>query len=217
MHHWLLWSQFVALNMVGVAGLFLVWVNGWVNRILIADSSGISVLIFALFLVGLIASGWRINKVTQELDNLRNGKGPLEEGGRLASYRRALETGGSSATRALELRLFSRIAFIRHIANVLVLLGLVGTVVGFIVALANVNAQTASDVNAIGGMVGLADRRHGHSALHHAGRIGPEPLAGGQLPASRHRHRQSRRRSDRRRPCLTHGTAATIAERSSGM
>ena len=114
MHHWLLWSRFVALNMVGVAGLFLVWVNGWVNRILIADSSGISVLIFAIFLVGLIASGWRINKVTQELDNLRNGKGPLEEGGRLAAYRRALETGGSSATRALELRLFSRIAFIRH-------------------------------------------------------------------------------------------------------
>jgi biopolymer transport protein ExbB/TolQ len=65
-----------------------------------------------------------------------------------------LETGGSSATRALELRLFSRIAFIRHLANVLVLLGLVGTVVGFIVALANVNAQTAGDVNAIGGIVG---------------------------------------------------------------
>ena len=88
------------------------------------------------------------------MDNLRNGKGPLDEGGRLAAYRRALETGGSSATRALELRLFSRIAFIRHLANVLVLLGLVGTVVGFIVALANVNAQTASDVNAIGGIVG---------------------------------------------------------------
>lgn len=154
MHHWLLWSRFVALNMVGVAGLFLVWVNGWVNRILVADSSGISVLIFAIFLVGLLASGWRINKVTQELDNLRNGKGSLEEGGRLSPYRRALETGGSSATRALELRLFSRIAFIRHLANVLVLLGLVGTVVGFIVALANVNAQSASDVNAIGGIVG---------------------------------------------------------------
>jgi len=155
MHHWLLWSRFVALNMVGMAGLFVVWVNGWVDRVLAADSSGISVLIFLLFLVGLAASAWRINKVTHELDNLRSGNASsLSEGGRLATYRRALETGGSSATRALELRLFSRIAFIRHIANTLVLLGLVGTVVGFIMALAHVNGQSASDVTAIAGMVG---------------------------------------------------------------
>ncbi|WP_246149003.1 MotA/TolQ/ExbB proton channel family protein [Skermanella pratensis] len=154
MHHWLLWSRFVALNMVGVAGLFLVWVNGWVERVLVADSSRISVLIFLLFVVGLLASAWRINKVTQELDNLRTGNTPVSEGGRLATYRRALETGGASATRALELRLFSRIAFIRHIANALVLLGLVGTVVGFIMALGQVNAANASDVNAISGIVG---------------------------------------------------------------
>jgi len=155
MHHWLLWSRFVALNMVGVAGLFVVWVNGWVDRVIAADSSGISILIFLLFLVGLGSSAWRINKVTHELDNLRSGNASsLSEGGRLATYRRALETGGSSATRALELRLFSRIAFIRHIANTLVLLGLVGTVVGFIMALAHVNGQTAGDVTAIAGMVG---------------------------------------------------------------
>jgi hypothetical protein len=149
MHHWLLWSRFVALNLVGVAGLFLVWMNGWVDRIVRGDSSGISILIFALFLVGLAASAWRIDKVTRELDHIR-----LGEGGRLEAYRNSVRANDrTTATRALELRLFSRIAFIRHIANTLVLLGLIGTVVGFVLALSNVSPEVVSDVNAVSGMV----------------------------------------------------------------
>ncbi|HSK38915.1 MAG TPA: MotA/TolQ/ExbB proton channel family protein [Arenibaculum sp.] len=150
MHHWLLWSRFAALNLVGVAGLFLVWINGWVDRILAEDSSRISVVIFVLFVIGLLASAWRIDKVTRELDHLRMG-----EGGRLSTYRKAIErAAGNNATRALELRLFSRIAFIRHIANTLVLLGLIGTVVGFVMALANVDANAATDTSQVSRMVG---------------------------------------------------------------
>jgi hypothetical protein len=150
MHHWLLWSRFAALNLVGIAGLFLVWINGWVDRIVAGDSSRISILIFVLFLIGLVASAWRIDKVTRELDYLRMG-----EGGRLSEYRRAIASVSSSAaTRSLELRLFARIAFIRHIANTLVLLGLIGTVVGFVMALTDVNADTVSDVNQVSRMVG---------------------------------------------------------------
>lgn len=150
MHHWLLWSRFAALNIVGVAGLFLVWINGWVDRIVLGDTSRISILIFALFLVGLVCSAWRIDKVTRELDCLRMG-----EGGRLSEYRRAIgNVSASSATRSLELRLFSRIAFIRYIANTLVLLGLIGTVVGFVLALTDINADMASDVHQVSRMVG---------------------------------------------------------------
>jgi hypothetical protein len=149
MHHWLLWSRFVALNMVGAAGLLIFWINGWVDRILAADTSGICLLIFVLFLVGLAASAWRVYKVTDELDQLRAG-----EGGRLSAYRMAATASNpGSATRALELRLFSRIVFVRHIANTLVLLGLIGTVVGFIMALAQVNADSVNDAGAISGMV----------------------------------------------------------------
>lgn len=151
MHHWLLWSRFVALNLVGFAGLFLVWINGWVERIVAGDTSRICIAIFVLFLVGLAASAWRIDKVTRELDYLRMG-----EGGRLSSYRKALESmAGPGATRALELRLFSRIAFVRHISNMLVLLGLIGTVVGFVMALSNVSADAAADINQVSTMVGM--------------------------------------------------------------
>ena len=41
----------------------------------------------------------------------------------------------------------------RHIANNLVLIGLIGTVLGFIIALSGVDPNRASDVNAISPMV----------------------------------------------------------------
>jgi SAM-dependent methyltransferase len=47
----------------------------------------------------------------------------------------------------------ARIAPIRHIANSLVFLGLIGTVIGFIIALSGVRPEVASDVSAIGPMV----------------------------------------------------------------
>ncbi len=147
MNNYLLWSRFAALNLAGMAGLALAYVNGWVGMVIAADASRITVVIAALFLFGLIATGIRVHKVTRELDHISKGSG-----GRLDSYRKALEC-GSDANRALELRLFSRIAYIRHIANVLVLLGLIGTVVGFIMALSGVSAEAAADVGRIGPMV----------------------------------------------------------------
>jgi biopolymer transport protein ExbB/TolQ len=54
---------------------------------------------------------------------------------------------------ALRMKIAHRTAIVRHIANSLVLLGLIGTVVGFIIALGGVDPQHASDVKAIAPMV----------------------------------------------------------------
>ena len=54
---------------------------------------------------------------------------------------------------ALKLKLGARIGSIRHIANSLVFLGLIGTVIGFIIALSGINPEAAADVEAIGPMV----------------------------------------------------------------
>ncbi|MBP2313830.1 MotA/TolQ/ExbB proton channel family protein [Azospirillum soli] len=150
MNQWLLWSRFAAINLFGAAGLALAWMNGWIETIIRADSSRICIIIFLLFLAALVAVAWRIEKVTVELDHIERG-----HGGRLDAYRQAIAVSGSAnATRALELRLFGRIIFIRQIGNALVMLGLIGTVVGFVEALNGVNPGQASDAGAIGGMVG---------------------------------------------------------------
>ena len=54
---------------------------------------------------------------------------------------------------ATRLRLSHRIAVVRHIANSLVLLGLIGTVVGFILALSGVDPEIAGDFASVSPMV----------------------------------------------------------------
>ncbi|PWC52318.1 hypothetical protein [Azospirillum sp. TSO22-1] len=56
MNQWLLWSRFAAINLFGVAGLVLAWINGWIAVIVEADASCICTMICALFLVGMAAT-----------------------------------------------------------------------------------------------------------------------------------------------------------------
>jgi biopolymer transport protein ExbB/TolQ len=53
----------------------------------------------------------------------------------------------------VRIQLVQRISVIRHIAGNLVLLGLIGTVVGFIIALSAVDPTTAGDVRSVAPMV----------------------------------------------------------------
>lgn len=102
-------ARLSAFNITACAGLFSLWIDGWVMMAVDGDATKITLLIAALFCVGLIVSGWR-------------------------------SFGGD-------------IRVIRQIANSLVMLGLIGTVIGFIIALSGVDPAAAGDINAISGMV----------------------------------------------------------------
>ena len=51
------------------------------------------------------------------------------------------------------MRLFGQISMIRYLANSLVVLGLIGTVIGFIIALSGVDADIAMNPSAVSPMV----------------------------------------------------------------
>jgi len=53
----------------------------------------------------------------------------------------------------MRLRLSHRMSVVKHLANTLVLLGLIGTVLGFIIALSGVNPDEAANVDSIAPMV----------------------------------------------------------------
>ena len=59
----------------------------------------------------------------------------------------------STKSQMVRLKLSNRIAFVHHTANSLVFLGLVGTVIGFIVALSGVDPGTISIAKAVGPLV----------------------------------------------------------------
>ena len=151
----LLALQFTAFNLAPAALLGAAYAEGWVDRVVAADGSGISLIIFAVFLGGLALCARKIWRISGELNCVRDGT-PCERTW-AAAY--LVEVGGrGSGSRAitgaaLRARVFGRIVVVRHVANSLVLLGLIGTVVGFIMALSGVDPEAAGEVRAIPAMV----------------------------------------------------------------
>ena len=152
---YLLLLRFGLVNLVAFALLGAAWAQGLVAKVINADVTNMVILICAIFLIGLILAGYRLWKVSKELNAAYNYN--PEERSRAADFLK--KTKGKNATsraniaQALRLKLFSRIVHIRYISNSLTVLGLIGTVLGFIIALSGVDPDVASNPSAISPMV----------------------------------------------------------------
>jgi len=154
-HRYLLLMRFILANLVAFALVGAAAGQGWIQAILADDQGGLVRAIIAVFLVGLVWSAHRALQLSRDLNDLERF---VSIPGSPAPAYLDPAIGHSADSRvllasSLRLRLASRVAPIRHIANSLVMLGLIGTVVGFIIALAGVRPEVASDVAAIGPMV----------------------------------------------------------------
>ena len=154
-YHYLLLLRFVLINLVGFALLGAAQIEGLLEMVLIADQTYLSALIFLVFLGGLGICGRKIWQTSRELNHVR-AFDPLNTS-RVAEYIAQLR-GRSGDSRgilasSLRLKVTQRIAVVRHIAGSLVILGLIGTVIGFIIALSGVQPDQAADVNAISPMI----------------------------------------------------------------
>ncbi|MGH6944399.1 MAG: MotA/TolQ/ExbB proton channel family protein [Geminicoccaceae bacterium] len=152
---YLLLLRFLLINLVAVALVAAVWTQGWLDDMIATDKYHLVKLNIGVFLVGLGLCGSRIVQLSHELNDLNENRiGPRSRAGR---YLRAL-VGKDSQSRALtaeslKLKFGARIGGIRQIANTIVLFGLIGTIIGFIIALSGVNAEAATDAEAITPMV----------------------------------------------------------------
>ena len=154
---YLLLLRFSLVNLVGTLLLAGAWLQGWVEAAWNADTTYISHGIFALFLLGLAICGYKVWRTSSELNKARRFD-PFDPEPSLALRYVSEVKGRSGDSRALgasslKLKLTSGIGVVRFIANMLVLLGLIGTVVGFIMALAGVDPETSGDAAAITPMV----------------------------------------------------------------
>ena len=152
---YLLLFRFALTNGAIAAFVAVAILLGWLDAMFQTDSYHIVKLICLVFVIGLHQCGSRILQLSTELNDLA--RGMVAPGSRAAAYLRSLEDVDRDArgliAASLKLKLATRLGGIRYLANVLVLLGLIGTVVGFIVALSGISPSTAGDVNSIGPMV----------------------------------------------------------------
>jgi hypothetical protein len=154
-HRYLLLLRFVLANSIALALVGAAAGQGWISALLSANGSAYSLAIVAVFAVGLFWSGQRVAQLSRSLNEIKTWQ--VDPYTPAPTYLQLIE-GRDAQSRAilastLRLRLATRIAPIRHIANSLVLLGLTGTVIGFIIALSGVHPDAAADVSAIGPMI----------------------------------------------------------------
>lgn len=146
---YLLFYRWLALNMTGLAILAVFHVEGMVVPVFLADTSYIVYVIAALFVYGMLLCGWRVWRTSQELNHAKTGNG-----GKIAHFAALSEHGDrESVKEAFEIKLMARIAFVRYISSSLVMLGLIGTVVGFIMVLTNIPADAVGDAEQVGKLV----------------------------------------------------------------
>ncbi len=154
-HHHLLVLRFALFNLAAFALLGAATAQGWVNTVFVSDSTGLTVVIFGVFLGGLVLCAGKVWLVSAELDCVRSFDRCRESAA--ANYLAEVAGRGSGSRAitggALRVRLANRVAVVRHVANSLVLFGLIGTVLGFVIALSGVDAGAAGDVRAIAPMV----------------------------------------------------------------
>lgn len=154
-HRSLLTLRFILLNVLCFGFLGVAYSMGLIDKIWLSDRTHFSAGIFVVFLGGLGFCGLRVIQTSRDLDALRSFD-PMRPS-RAATYL-ALLRGAEGESRALlasslRLKLSQRISVVRQVANSLVLLGLIGTVIGFVIALSGVDPEQASNVQSIAPMV----------------------------------------------------------------
>jgi hypothetical protein len=152
---YLLLLRYVLLNVSAIGIIAAVWFQGWVGKVFAGDVTKLSLVIAAVFLVGWVLCSLKVVRCSNELNAIRGDKSLTQS--RMQWYRE-LTTEAANESRAaiadcLRSRLYSRISAVRLISNNLILLGLIGTVIGFIIALSGVDEGSVADVGSVGPMV----------------------------------------------------------------
>lgn len=147
--------RFSVINLAGFALAGAAWSRGWFDAVFAADRTGLTFAIIAVFVAGLTICATKVWRIGCELIAASQ---PVPAAGTWAAGYLSTIAGRDSGSRSivastLQLRIGDWITVVRHFANSLVLLGLIGTVIGFIIALSGVDPDSVSDVKAISPMV----------------------------------------------------------------
>ncbi|MGQ9366039.1 MotA/TolQ/ExbB proton channel family protein [Azospirillum sp. A39] len=152
---YLLLMRFAVVNGAGVVLLAAAWAEGLIDPVVAADTTRLCLLILVVFLAGVGLAARKIWRVSREMNLAKefNPAVPSRAAQYLAEVRGRDSGARAIAASSLKFKLASRVSTVRHISSSLVVLGLIGTVIGFIIALSGVDPQAAGDVSAIAPMV----------------------------------------------------------------
>ncbi len=152
---YLAFMRYALFNMAALALTAAAAAQGWIGEIYRSDPTRLTVVIAAAFLLGMIMCTsmiWRTDRALAACLRGVPSRHPLAAG-----YLDAVRTSSAPArtirAETFRSRLFGRIGIVRYLASSLVVLGLIGTVIGFIIALSGVDPDIATNPSAVSPMV----------------------------------------------------------------
>jgi cell division protein FtsL len=154
-HRHLLVLRFALVNIVAVGLVSAIYLQGWLDDAFTSYTGWLTVGICAVFAFGMLLCARRIWRTNHELNaiNERNPANLSRVGNYLANIANRSAESRLISANLLRARLGTQIAIVRQIADSLVFFGLVGTVIGFIVALSGVDPQASTQVDEVASMV----------------------------------------------------------------
>ena len=152
-HHPLL-LRYALVNVVALGLSWAAYIQGWLEGFWEPRTWIMALAIAAVFLWGLGLAGYRILRVSHALDALGRREGvPADIARRLARLERADPRERPLEMDMARMEYANQIGSLRFLANALVFLGLIGTVIGFIIGLSGIDAAATSDVDKIAPMI----------------------------------------------------------------
>ena len=154
-YKYLLILRYSLINLVGLIFLFVLITQGYVTKAIKADITNMVIVILTLFAVGFVLAAYRTFWLSRELNYsflkiLPNHSLAKEF---LLNSKKLDASSRSNLAASLRIKLSSKIGYIKFMANTLVILGLIGTVIGFIIALSGVDGSVSSNPEEVSKMV----------------------------------------------------------------
>ena len=154
-YKYLLILRYSLINLVGLVFLFVLITQGYITKAIKADITNMVIVILTLFAVGFILAAYRTFWLSRELNYTFLKILPNESLAKefLQSSKKLDASSRNNLAASLRIKLGSKIGYIKFMANTLVILGLIGTVIGFIIALSGVDGSVSSNPEEVSKMV----------------------------------------------------------------
>ncbi len=154
-YKYLLILRYSLINLVGLVFLFVLITQGYITKAIKADITNMVIIILTLFAVGFILAAYRTFWLSRELNYTFLKILPNESLAKefLQSSKKLDASSRNNLAASLRIKLSSKIGYIKFMANTLVILGLIGTVIGFIIALSGVDGSVSSNPEEVSKMV----------------------------------------------------------------
>ena len=154
-HKYLLLLRYSLVNAVGLVFILVVYSQGYLNKAIKSDVTNVVVLIIFIFLIGLTLASIKAFWISRELNHAyslqKKEKSLLNDF--IKKSKRLDASSRSNLISSTRINISVKISNIKFIANILVILGLIGTVIGFIIALSGVDGSVSSNPDEVGKMV----------------------------------------------------------------